>query len=341
MESGDAGEPGRLDELQVSYIPMPSGGKAGKKRHYIPAAEVARFTFDKTKPEPRDRPVHVLRHAGGKPFPAAAKKVAYENRLYGYGTAFDSDGFFHEAEKFAQYPVENIIRSMVDGHAGSYRVQDWAKVAWYITTLFMRGPDLERRVKATMAQVPATNNVPLVFLYEWGCLKLSTAVLRAQWHFVANLDLDFILPDRGVAGVPYKDLMAFGYFIPLRPGLAVTLAPTPYPKPVKWHPDAGWLIDIPTDAPPPGAGFGRHMNRVSWLASKSECYGRSEQSLLDARADASTSSELERMVAQGYESAFYLGLDRDRDVAGQEILRSLAFYGIPTPGDDDPHEYLM
>jgi hypothetical protein len=328
----------RFPELNATVLPGPRGGSGGARRHHLPAAAIGRFSFDTTKPKRRNRPVWVLRNGVAEPFVQSPENVGFVEGLYGYGTSIDNDNFFKASEDFVHQPVDNICRQIGDNTIGTYKISDWAKVAWYISTLFMRGPEFEEAAKQQVDMAFGAGKVPTMMLYEWSTKKLSSAVMRANWQFVANVENDFILPDRGVTGMCWFDLKTFGYVVPLRPHFGVKLGPAPSPKLVKWD-GTDWVIDIPTKLV--GKGFGQAMNGLSYIASRKECYGSSAELLTKARDRAGDVPEFVREMSQNYQSGVYLGLNRERDEAEQEILMNLAFNGPRDPAAGDVTEFLL
>jgi hypothetical protein len=207
-----------------------------------------------------------MRKGGGEPRLSTAEKVGYMKRIYGYGKVFgmDHDEYFKDSESCVHGPVDNLMKSTfpwVDAAS-------WIQLAWYATALIARGPDLEQRAARTAIELGWQEEWSVG--YPLNSQRISSAVLRARWQFIYSPDGDFVLGDRGIAGIYHAQWGTFGYFMPLRRNFGIILGRAPYEKQIKWDNEAWWIeIEILRIS----GDIADRFNQIMWHAAREEIYG--------------------------------------------------------------------
>jgi hypothetical protein len=291
-------------------------------RHHLPPASIGYFSPSTGPERLRERRIYVLRKESDKPFVTKAEKVGFRRDLYGYRPQWDWDSYFKFGETFVHEPVNNL---MADG-PGNFRLRDWARLAWYITTLIVRAPELEIEMEKlgylSQADSPA---------YAVDAQLTSSAVLRARWALEWSPEQDYILPDRGITGTYWNLWNSFAYHVPLRKNFSVVLGAGPYEKPVHWN-GKEWLITLEyqrRDAP-----NADKLNALAWLAGRAECYGADPNQLQEAKSESQSVPEALHPVAQAYASGGLLGLSRQERRKDSITLLTLIDGGAPPlPGE--------
>jgi hypothetical protein len=232
------------------------------RRHHLPAGHIGYFSADETTPRRRMRRVCVLDKAENRTFWSLAQNVGCANRIYGYGKEWDWDRYLSGAEPFIHEPVDRLMRDGPD----HFKLDDWAKLAWYITLLFARGPDLEYEIEQRVAE---TGMDPRRISpgYIINAQRIGSAIVRARWGVMWSNELDLVLGDRGITGMYLRRVQAYGYFIPLRRNFGVVITAGPHPKQVRWS-GQDWEIAIESSI-----ASGNRPNMWTWLASRKQTYG--------------------------------------------------------------------
>lgn len=293
-----------------------------KRRHYLPAGHIGYFSPFASPASLRERLVCVLVKAQNRTYWSKAANVGFARGIYGFGKYWDWDSYFSGAEAFLHKPVDNLIAS----GPNSFKVEDWARLAWYITTLIARGPDLEYRIDQ-MVRKTGSDPRQISPGYVLNAQRIGSAVVRARWEFVWSLDYPFVLGDRGVTGIAYTRWQQYAYFVPLRPTFGVILGAGRRPKPIRWN-GSEWLIEVEH------CGIrAEELNRWTWQASRVQTYGPSEEQLRKLPGD--PQADEIRNIAQAYEGAALLeGSLRERMEDELLLLKLLGGLGPPEPGED-------
>jgi hypothetical protein len=211
---------------------------------------------------------------------------------------------------------------------------DWAKLAWYATIQIARNPDGERELEKLARAGWNLANTSIGF--PLNAQRISSAVVRARWHFIWSPDRDFVLGDRGITGISYPPWKSWAYFVPLRRNFGVVLGPGPYEKQMKWS-GGMWHIYIPTfGIANETAGL---INATAWHAARSEIYGASAEALVRAREAASSVPPDIQEVAPMCDGAPLLGLDVHARMDDELLLLNM-LRGIREPDDKDNEVYL-
>lgn len=296
---------------------------AAPRRHYLPAGHIAYFSPFETPARRRERVICVIQKDRGKTFWTKAEGVGYARGIYGYQAHWDWDPYFTSAETWINEPVDNLIA----GGPHHFHLRDWARLAWYISTLLARGPDFEWEVAAQAAAMGLDPRAASPG-YVIDTQRIGSAVARARWLFICHLNDDLVLGDRGASGAFITAWSTHGYFVPLRRNFGVLLGAGPYPKQVSCT-GSEWLIDIPY-----GTAIDDRSNLWTWHSSRREVYGANEDQLQALRARAEEFPEGLRPISQAYRGAQLLGgtvQDRIRD----EVLLLDLVLGRGEPAPDD------
>lgn len=301
-----------------------------RRRHHLPAAHIGYFSPMATPDKLRKRPVCVLVKEQNRTFWASAESVGYSKGIYGYGKFMDWDAYFKGGEVHIHQAVDNLMRLGPD----RFRLNDWIRLAWYITTLIARGPDLEYEIEKTFRERGASP-YDVTPGYVTNAQRIGSAVIRARWDFIWSTNGDFVISDRGVTGLFKPEWHSWAYFIPLRKTFGVMLGSGPHLKRVRWS-GTEWCIEISHS----GRQAPDVLNRWTWHASRIQTYGPDSDQLLSLREVAVTLPEELRHIAQRYEGANLLGgtvKDRMKD----ELLLLTLLAGQPPPGASEATEFSI
>lgn len=303
----------------------PSSGKQkDRRRHYLPAHLIGSFSADEATLPKRNRSLYILRDDTDVARFDRAQNAGLKNGIYGYGKAatFDHDEMFKSSEKGCGQPVDSLSAAS----AGEFLANDWVSLADYVTSQITRGPDAEYELAANI-QKDGWNPARVSMGYPMNYIRISSAVIRAQWEFVRNPANNFILGDRGIAGFYDFDHKTYGYFMPLRKDFGIRLYKAPFDKSLTWR-NGQWYIDLPVTTI--NAGQATALNRLTYMSSRAEVYGLDADQLLALRADCADMPKDAIELTRHYDGAQYLGLTLPERMDNEMLLMSLRA-GIPPP----------
>jgi hypothetical protein len=166
------------------------GKKKDRRRHYLPAHLIGSFSPEDVSLPKRDRSIYVLRHNAAQARLDVAKNVGLKAGIYGYGkgATFDHDDMFKSSERGSGEPVDNLIAAPT----GKILANDWLCLADYVASQITRGPDAEYELEANI-QKDSLDPARVSMGYPMNYLRISSAVIRAEWEFIKNPDNNFII----------------------------------------------------------------------------------------------------------------------------------------------------
>lgn len=161
-----------------------------RRRHYIPAHLIGSFSSNGVLLPKRNRPICVVRLATQQTRTDLAKNVGLKKGIYGYGkgSTFDHDDMFKSSEKGSGQPVDNLAAASFD----KLLADDWIHLADYVASQITRGPDAEYELEANI-QREGWDASRVSMGYPMNYLRISTAVIRAEWEFVKTLRIILFL----------------------------------------------------------------------------------------------------------------------------------------------------
>jgi hypothetical protein len=302
---------------------MKTHKKTDRRRHYLPAHLIGSFSADEETLPKRNRPIYVLRHSTDQPRSDFARNVGLKTGIYGYGKGpmFDHDSMFRSSEKGSGRAVDSLAAA----RPGELVAKDWVQLADYITSQITRGPDAEFELEKNI-QKDGLDPARISMGYPMNYMRISSAVIRAEWEFVRCAEDTFILGDRGIAGFYDSDRKSYGYFVPLRKNFGVRLYKAPFEKLLDWR-DGEWYINIPVQTITQTQADA--LNRLTYLSSRSEVYGPDADQLLQIREECIDMPEQAKTIAQNYDGAQYLGLSIQERMDDEMLLNSLRAGIVP------------
>lgn len=201
---------------------MSSNSTKGTKQHYLPACIIGRFSNNENGLS-RDRHVQVLRRGSNHAYRAKASTLCAVNGLY------DGDSF--EGGTIDQWDYEQnlttIFNQMKQGGLPDldYYVHDLVP---YVTGLFMRGPDFEKRLMRRLVssgidmKLFSEDTVNGDRLFE--LQRLLSLLLAARWSCLHPPDgMRFVLGDIDLSQTTIEGTSA--WMVPVDPELALLIQP--------------------------------------------------------------------------------------------------------------------
>jgi len=199
-----------------------SRSTSGRRDHLVPASLIGGFSLE-TGRRLRERIVWVRRRNVEPPFRLRAEKVAWRQGFYP-----ESAALWAGQEPRLPETVDFVAR-----HRGSELLADpfLLTLVPFIASLFVRGPDFDRRMDARLtrilgqnyAQHLRPNNTDTTRAIEWQ--RLLAVVLNAEWTIFRNPTTSpLLINDRGWA--PIRDMThpaRWGYLFPLTPSVVLGL----------------------------------------------------------------------------------------------------------------------
>jgi hypothetical protein len=303
---------------------------ARDRRHYVPAALIGRFSAH-PKSSARESRVAVHYFDPTKiDIERKAENIGWARNIYRgeLVPGFNMDRYFSKLEQMSLTPVDELEKATT----GSLPAREWARVAAYITSQFVRNPDLEDQIQHLIA-----SGVPPERVLAGNPLdtqRVGSAVYRARWEFFRTTK-DLILNDRGISVVGGAD--DWGYFIPLRKRFGVRIGGGPYPKQLTWN-GASWSIDIPiTSISDDRADL---LNSWTWATGAKEVYGSSLSQIADVERNATKLRAELPDLAKNLQGAGMLTLSKEQRRADEMLITWLP-QGIKPPGADGPTEMTI
>jgi hypothetical protein len=244
---------------------------------------------------------------------------------------YDMDRYFSRLEQMSLAPVDELEQ----GSSGDISALAWARVAAYITSQFVRNPDLEDDIQDMIARGVAPDRIlagnPLDFQ------RVGAAVYRARWEFIRT-SKDLLLNDRGITAVSSPDWKdEWGYIVPLRKRLAARIGGGPYEKRLTWN-GTEWRIDIPIVSV--GDQQIDVLNDWTWASAANELYGSSLTLLAETEARATKMRAALPDLPKHLRGAGMLTLP-DQQRRDDEMLISWLPGGIQPPREGGPTRIVI
>lgn len=206
----------------------------------------------------------------------------------------------------------------------------WVKLAAYCASRITRDPHDELQSAEFFAQWPAGASMG----YPLNMMRLSAAVLRCRWEFIRSPQQEFILNDRGYAGLLHQAWGAPALLVPLRRDSAVVFGGgRRHKKQLAWR-NGRWEIEIPTRVI--SAELTSILNALSWIGARDEVYAAKPELIeLAAAHHVSVPVEVERLAQAWEYVSEILGSTSEQNRNDEMLLYSL-LRGIRVPeGDED------
>lgn len=281
----------------------------------------------------RDRRIFCKRRTAGDVFVTTPTNVGWLPGAYGQGKSdwHDHDRFFGQFERFNSGRLTPLLADQ----SPTKDADLWVKLAAYCASRIARDPQDELQSAEFFAGWPAGASIG----YPLNFQRLSAAVLRCRWEFIRSPQHEFILSDRGYAGLVQPEWEAPALLLPLRRDSAILLGGGQrHPKQLVWR-NKKWEIEIPTRAI--SGELTRSLNALSWIGARVEVYASRPESIeLAAAHHAGVPSHIERL-AQAWEFV--------RDILGgtveenrkDEMLLYSVLAGIRAPENSQDSKFLI
>jgi hypothetical protein len=117
--------------------------------HYLPAAFLARFSYEKSMPM-RNRRVWVLRAGQTRAHPQRAEKVGFVNNLYYLRSpGFSSPDIVDETWQGYEQRLGDALDILLDRSVPSIDAETWLRVLVpFVAGLFVRGPEFKKQYES-------------------------------------------------------------------------------------------------------------------------------------------------------------------------------------------------
>lgn len=305
--------------------------KKEARRHVMPANSIGFFS-EVESGRRRDRRIYCKRKTGGKVFVTTPNNVGWLREVYGAGKGnwHDHDRFFGPFERFNTDGLKRVLNEQ----SLSKDSDLWMKLAAYCASRITRDPQDELQSAAFFAQWTAGASRG----YPWNMMRLSAAVLRCRWEFIRSPQQEFILNDRGYAGLLHQAWEAPALLLPLRRDSAVMLGGGKrHKKQLAWR-NGRWEIEIPTRVI--SAELTSILNALSWIGAREEGYAAKPELIeLAAARHVSVPVEVERLAQAWEYVSEILGSTSEQDRNDEMLLYSL-LPGIRVPQGEKDVRFL-
>lgn len=308
------------------------------RRHFLPASSIGYFSSMASTEIPkgkrrrrRNRPIWVLRKGQLEPRQDIPNNVAHSRDVYhpGMGPMFDVDKFFSSFEAMNDDAVTGFLAESTPEK--TFNV--WVRLAAYIAARITRNPDAEFAMAAddNFSWSRETSGIG----YQMNMQRTCAAVLRTRWDLIVCRDADFVINDRGFAGILDPVWRGPALLVPLRKDTAALLGSgKPFQKPITWDGSA-WKIRIPTRVA--SNDLLRKYNALSWWGAREEIYGSSAEGLRAAAALYSDVPEPVKSLARGDAMFNILGVGLEQRMRDEQLLYNfLGGWADPEPGSTPP-----